>query len=246
MLQETTSSLNNHGIKWWNANQVMQLLMGLSKWQDAEAFKNFSGSTDLPVARASEARNTARLSTDMRPENRDRNKVLTQKGHGPFTVSALERKHAGTSVSLYAASHGSPFRRDAPDTQLARPLFLVEPPNRVVFSNATGAQIPCSVSGSPKPLVTWHTHQGHAVDSQSGVVSKGSASSGKGGAGDVPVASATPNGLRRVLQDGTLVFRAFGKSEYAADVHHATYRCSVTNSVGTIVSRDVKVRAGKP
>ncbi|XP_049267495.1 uncharacterized protein LOC125756640, partial [Rhipicephalus sanguineus] len=132
-----------------------------------------------------------------------------------------------------------------PKPELSRPVFLVEPPNRVVFSNATGAHISCSVSGSPKPLVTWHTHQGHAVDSQSGVVSKGSAAtaSGKGGSGDVLVASATPNGLRRVLQDGTLMFRAFGESEYAADVHHATYRCSATNSVGTIVSRDVKVRA---
>ncbi|KAL1414490.1 hypothetical protein MTO96_000892 [Rhipicephalus appendiculatus] len=39
------------------------------------------------------------------------------------------------------------------------------------------------------------------------------------------------------------MFRAFGESEYAADIHHATYRCSATNSVGTIVSRDVKVRA---
>ncbi|KAH7953229.1 hypothetical protein HPB49_006297 [Dermacentor silvarum] len=98
----------------------------------------------------------------------------------------------------------------------------------------------------PRPQITWHTHQGHAVDSQSGAaVAKGTSAttSGKGGSGDVLVASATPYGLRRVLQDGTLVFRAFGEREYAADVHHATYRCSATNGVGTIVSRDVKVRA---
>ncbi|XP_075543789.1 cell adhesion molecule Dscam1-like [Dermacentor variabilis] len=130
--------------------------------------------------------------------------------------------------------------------ELARPVFLVEPPNRVVFSNATGAHVPCSVSGSPRLQVTWHTHQGHAIDSPSGAaVAKGTAAtaSGTGGPEDVLVASATPNGLRRVLQDGTLVFRAFGEREYAADVHHATYRCSATNGVGTIVSRDVKVRA---
>ncbi|CAN8004178.1 unnamed protein product [Ixodes pacificus] len=51
------------------------------------------------------------------------------------------------------------------------------------------------------------------------------------------------NGLRRVLPDGSLAFRAFSEREYVPELHHATYRCSATNAVGTLVSRDVKVRA---
>ncbi|CAN7977410.1 unnamed protein product, partial [Ixodes persulcatus] len=115
--------------------------------------------------------------------------------------------------------------------EVSRPRFVQEPPSRVVFSNSTGAKVPCAVSGYPRPSVTWYSHQGHAL----------AASVGGSDAGP----SATANGLRRVLPDGSLAFRAFSEREYAPELHHATYRCSATNAVGTLVSRDVKVRAGK-
>ncbi|KAM7292123.1 Down syndrome cell adhesion molecule homolog [Ixodes scapularis] len=113
--------------------------------------------------------------------------------------------------------------------EVSRPRFVQEPPSRVVFSNSTGAKVPCAVSGYPRPSVTWYSHQGHAL----------AASVGGSDAGPSVVA----NGLRRVLPDGSLAFRAFSEREYAPELHHATYRCSATNAVGTLVSRDVKVRA---
>ncbi|KAH9374297.1 hypothetical protein HPB48_005617 [Haemaphysalis longicornis] len=123
---------------------------------------------------------------------------------------------------------------------------VVEPPNHVVFSNATGAHVPCSVSGSPRPSVTWHAHHDQALAAQGGAAtSAASVSSSASKTGDSSVGASTMKGLRHVLPDGSLVFRAFGEREYVPEVHHATYRCSATNSVGTIVSRDVKVRAGK-
>ncbi|XP_077560088.1 cell adhesion molecule Dscam1-like isoform X1 [Haemaphysalis longicornis] len=128
--------------------------------------------------------------------------------------------------------------------ELSRPVFVVEPPNHVVFSNATGAHVSCSVSGSPRPSVTWHAHHDQALAAQGGAAtSSASVSSSASKTGDSSVGASTMKGLRHVLPDGSLVFRAFGEREYVPEVHHATYRCSATNSVGTIVSRDVKVRA---
>ncbi|EEC17365.1 conserved hypothetical protein [Ixodes scapularis] len=124
---------------------------------------------------------------------------------------------------LGAGKHGTE------DMEVSRPRFVQEPPSRVVFSNSTGAKVPCAVSGYPRPSVTWYSHQGHAL----------AASVGGSDAGPSVVA----NGLRRVLPDGSLAFRAFSEREYAPELHHATYRCSATNAVGTLVSRDVKVRA---
>ncbi|XP_064480157.1 cell adhesion molecule Dscam1-like [Ornithodoros turicata] len=104
--------------------------------------------------------------------------------------------------------------------EISRPRFAVEPPNRIAFSNSTGAAIPCTASGYPPPAITWLDHEG------------------------LPAADTRIlNGLRHIREDGSLVFRPFTEREYSADVHHATYRCSATNVAGTIVSRDVKVRA---
>lgn len=37
----------------------------------------------------------------------------------------------------------------------AGPVFLKEPPNRVDFSNTTGAVVECSASGNPPPDIIW-------------------------------------------------------------------------------------------
>uniref|UniRef100_T1JAL8 Down syndrome cell adhesion molecule-like protein Dscam2 n=1 Tax=Strigamia maritima TaxID=126957 RepID=T1JAL8_STRMM len=97
------------------------------------------------------------------------------------------------------------------------PSFILEPESTVDFSNDTGAQIGCSARGSPSPHVRWTVGDGSYVT-------------------DVLR-------IRRVLANGTLVFPQFGAEEYRQDVHAAVYKCTASNSVGTIVSRDVWVRA---
>lgn len=51
-------------------------------------------------------------------------------------------------------------------------------------------------------------------------------------------------GLRYVRLDGSLVFQQFRADQYRQDVHATTYRCTATNSFGTLASRDVYVGAG--
>ncbi|XP_065155482.1 cell adhesion molecule Dscam1 isoform X12 [Atheta coriaria] len=97
------------------------------------------------------------------------------------------------------------------------PVFEREPPNRVDFSNTTGAVVECRARGSPQPEIIWVRADGTAV-------------------GDVP-------GLRKVLANGNLVFPPFRAEDYRQDVHAQVYSCLAKNSVGTINSRDVNVRA---
>ncbi|XP_059046495.1 cell adhesion molecule Dscam2 isoform X14 [Achroia grisella] len=97
------------------------------------------------------------------------------------------------------------------------PIFMKEPPNRVDFSNTTGAVVECAARGSPAPDVIWVRADGTAV-------------------GDVP-------GLRQVLPNGNLVFPPFRAEDYRQEVHAQVYACLARNPVGTIHSRDVNVRA---
>ena len=48
----------------------------------------------------------------------------------------------------------------------------------------------------------------------------------------------------QVLASGALVFPPFRAEDYRQEVHAQTYICLARNSVGTIHSRDVHVRAG--
>lgn len=94
---------------------------------------------------------------------------------------------------------------------------MKEPPNRVDFSNTTGATVECAARGSPTPDIIWVRADGTAV-------------------GDVP-------GLRQVQANGNLLFPPFRAEDYRQEVHAQVYACLARNSVGTIHSRDVNVRA---
>lgn len=99
------------------------------------------------------------------------------------------------------------------------PVFIKEPDNRIDFSNSTGSVVECRANASPPPEIIWVRSDGTAV-------------------GDVP-------GLRQVLPNGNLVFPPFRAEDYRQEVHAQVYACLAKNQVGSIISRDVHVRAGK-
>ncbi|XP_049309246.1 Down syndrome cell adhesion molecule-like protein Dscam2 isoform X40 [Bactrocera dorsalis] len=107
-----------------------------------------------------------------------------------------------------------------PDADQKGPVFLNEPTNRIDFSNSTGAEIECKASGNPMPEIIWIRSDGTAV-------------------GDVP-------GLRQISSDGKLVFPPFRAEDYRQEVHAQVYACLARNQFGTIISRDVHVRAVVP
>ncbi|KAK0174513.1 hypothetical protein PV327_010274 [Microctonus hyperodae] len=103
------------------------------------------------------------------------------------------------------------------EDELMGPVFVKEPPNRVDFSNGTGAQVECQARGNPQPDIIWVRGDGTAV-------------------GDVP-------GLRQVLPNGNLVFPPFRAEDYRQEVHAQVYSCLATSPAGSVHSRDVNVRA---
>lgn len=105
------------------------------------------------------------------------------------------------------------------DVDTKGPVFLKEPINRIDFSNSTGAEVECRASGNPAPEIIWVRSDGTAV-------------------GDVP-------GLRQVLHNGNLNFPPFRAEDYRQEVHAQVYACLAKNQFGSIISRDVHVRAGK-
>ncbi|XP_037715226.1 Down syndrome cell adhesion molecule-like protein Dscam2 isoform X15 [Drosophila subpulchrella] len=109
------------------------------------------------------------------------------------------------------------FAANPPDADQKGPVFLKEPTNRIDFSNSTGAEIECKASGNPMPEIIWIRSDGTAV-------------------GDVP-------GLRQISSDGKLVFPPFRAEDYRQEVHAQVYACLARNQFGSIISRDVHVRA---
>ncbi|XP_054712913.1 cell adhesion molecule DSCAM-like [Uloborus diversus] len=96
------------------------------------------------------------------------------------------------------------------------PVFRMEPPPKVDFSNNSGTELRCSADGYPPPKLTWLTKSGDMIR-------------------DIP-------GLRQSRSDGTLVFLPFPRSEYRQDVHDAIYQCSASNIAGSVLSREVHVK----
>ncbi|XP_076367083.1 cell adhesion molecule Dscam1-like isoform X2 [Tachypleus tridentatus] len=96
------------------------------------------------------------------------------------------------------------------------PMFISEPPPQVEFLNTSGATVDCLAYGSPAPRVFWRVEDGSPAH-------------------DIP-------GLRSTLPNGTLVLWSFRPEQYSQEVHSKTYVCVASNSVGTIRSRNVRVR----
>lgn len=49
------------------------------------------------------------------------------------------------------------------EDELMGPVFVKEPPNRVDFSNGTGAEVECQARGNPQPDIIWVRADGTAV-----------------------------------------------------------------------------------
>lgn len=124
---------------------------------------------------------------------------------------------------MHIPRSGSARVAEAANTDVATdtkgPVFLKEPINRIDFSNSTGAEVECRASGNPAPEIIWVRSDGTAV-------------------GDVP-------GLRQVLPNGNLNFPPFRAEDYRQEVHAQVYACLAKNQFGSIISRDVHVRAGE-
>ncbi|XP_055694224.1 cell adhesion molecule Dscam2 isoform X11 [Lutzomyia longipalpis] len=130
-----------------------------------------------------------------------------------------EDSHGIMWIILAVLLINSSLRVDAAtnDADLKGPVFLKEPTNRVDFSNSTGAVVECKASGNPPPEIIWVRSDGTAV-------------------GDVP-------GLRQIQPNGNLVFPPFRAEDYRQEVHAQIYACLAKNQIGSIISRDVNVRA---
>ncbi|RWS21782.1 hypothetical protein B4U80_04154, partial [Leptotrombidium deliense] len=79
------------------------------------------------------------------------------------------------------------------------PVFVVEPPNKIHFSNSTGAIISCVGKGNPVAKISWELADGSEVH-------------------DIP-------GLRHVRPDGSLMFPPFPSQQFTQEVHGTVYRC---------------------
>ncbi|KAF5303662.1 hypothetical protein FQA39_LY09909 [Lamprigera yunnana] len=50
--------------------------------------------------------------------------------------------------------------------------------------------------------------------------------------------------LRLLYPNGTLVFPPFPNEQYRHDIHAALYRCRLRSTLGSVLSREVHVKAG--
>lgn len=55
------------------------------------------------------------------------------------------------------------FIAGATEDDTMGPTFIREPPNRIDFSNTTGAVVECSARGNPPPEIIWIRSDGSAV-----------------------------------------------------------------------------------
>ena len=110
----------------------------------------------------------------------------------------------------------TPFKQDQ------GPIFTIEPMEEVIFLNTEGTTVQCTSFGRPAPEIEWV------------YVDKENTNS--------PVKS-LPD-ILTVLANNSLYFHPFQQEQYKERVHNAKIRCQASNTVGTIISRNVTIKAG--
>ncbi|KAG9510604.1 39S ribosomal protein L11, mitochondrial, partial [Fragariocoptes setiger] len=118
-------------------------------------------------------------------------------------------------ASLFVgASQLSEFDHEVRSSPMGEPIFRLEPPNMVTFTNNTGATISCLASGSPTPRIVWLSGESEWR----------------------PISNVS--GLRHVSAGAhTLRLLPFASADYRHDIHATTYRCVAYNGLARIHSR---------
>ena len=100
-------------------------------------------------------------------------------------------------------------------------LRFLEEPADTQFAHTRSAILNCKVEDRPKATITWQiARTGYPINKNI-------------------------TGVRYILPNGSLYFPAFAVDKFTASVHNTDYQCNATNSVGTLISRIAKLRAGK-
>ena len=132
-------------------------------------------------------------------------------------------------------------KRIRKSVHLEGPSFITLPDisgrGQIEFYNSSGIVLACRARGSPQPQIAWiigHSELTHVHSTPM---------NGDGSAvqmvGDIP-------GVRYTRSDGALVIQPFAGHQYRQDVHSTSYRCMASNAVGSIISGEIRVHAGKP
>ncbi|KZS21906.1 putative Down Syndrome cell adhesion molecule protein 1 [Daphnia magna] len=151
----------------------------------------------------------------------------------------------------------------ASSSSLSGPVFLKEPSNRIDFSNTTGTVVECAATGNPRPEILWIKADGSPVTDVPGLRQVNNRKQPRFKTSknirrkydvvflntltmlvESPAFSPALLCLLPVQTSGSLVFPPFRAEDYKQEVHAQFYRCVARNSAGSIVSRDIHVRAG--
>uniref|UniRef100_A0A8D9EQZ0 Down syndrome cell adhesion molecule-like protein Dscam2 n=2 Tax=Cacopsylla melanoneura TaxID=428564 RepID=A0A8D9EQZ0_9HEMI len=104
----------------------------------------------------------------------------------------------------------------ASNSHLRGPLFSQEPPPLLEYSSASGTTLTCVAQGIPTPDIKWVDLHGKVV-------------------------TYIPR-LRELLTNGSLYIPPFPPEQFTSAIHSAVYRCEASNAMGSIVSRNVKLK----
>lgn len=159
-----------------------------------------------------------------------------------FLATALLVTILQQSSGQSSNSHLMHYEQAISSSAFGEPIFRLEPPNVVNFANTRGAIIPCLVSGSPKPKITWYTTSVGDIGQQT-LLSGGDISTQQQQQSRL-VNNVT--NLRQVTQNGAaLILLPFKETDFRQEIHSIEYRCVASNNIATIHSRSSQVQAGK-
>lgn len=125
------------------------------------------------------------------------------------------------------------------------PWFTSEPSSWLEFTNQTGGSVSCSAGGHPAPQVVWMTAGNDAALIATGPGLMTTTSEVSGLRRVVVSSRSGESGDSLIYNNASLIFMPFSATAYRPDVHSTTYRCRATNSAGTILSREMKLKTGK-
>ncbi|KAG1677276.1 Down syndrome cell adhesion molecule-like protein Dscam2 [Nymphon striatum] len=162
--------------------------------------------------------------SEMNPGHKDENKL------GDFYKAPSEsssankyyeiRPHGTNPFPHQYSSHSSSYNPElwtAEGSKGTGPIFIVEPPRKVAFTNTRGAIIDCLVHGDPNPTIQWIHKNNERVEEV--------------------------QGLLNILANNSLSLIKFQNALYRQNIHATSYKCKASNKYGTIISREVQVTA---